>query len=248
MITNDTEFLKFIKLLSDNNLLTHVTLVGSWAEYIYKKTNILPDGYDPNIRTRDVDFLLKNMRKPNPPINLISLAKSEGYFIDEDRLNGTTKFQNRDFEIEFLIEQKGAGVTPTLKTNLGVTAQALRHMNILNQNIIDVNYLEFNISVPAPEAYAIHKIIINNERGKKAEKDMQAILKIWKYLDQSKIESIKDTLSKKEKVILNQFENSYQKNINQSYEQSLASKLNGAGGKVESQDRKNNIKINQQER
>ncbi len=201
----DTDFLKFIKLLSDNELLKHLILVGSWAEFIYKKANLLPDEYSPYIRTRDVDFLLKNMRKPEPPVSLSTLAKEEGYFVSEDRLNGTTKFQKNDFEIEFLIEQKGSGVAPTIKTNLGVTAQALRHMSILSQNTIKVKYLEFELFLPCPEAYAIHKIIINKERKRKAEKDLNAILNIWPYLNKDKVHEIEQQLSKKETAVFMDF-------------------------------------------
>lgn len=201
----DTDLLKFIKLLSDNDLLQHVILVGSWAEYIYKKTDVLPEGYDPLIRTRDVDFLLKNMRKPTPPVSLIALAREEGYLVNEDRLNNTTKFLKNDFEVEFLIEQKGAGTMPTLYTNLGVTAQALRHMNILSSNTMNVRYLEFDITLPCPEAYAIHKIIINSERKRKAEKDLKAILNIWGYLDAEKIAEIQEKLTKKERQVFKAF-------------------------------------------
>ncbi len=206
---NDTDFLRFIKLLSDNDLLKHVILVGSWAEYVYKRSGLLPEEYDPNIRTRDVDFLLKNMRKPQPAVSLSNLAKEEGYFVSRDRLNGTSKFQKNDFEIEFLIEQKGAGIAPALETNLGVTAQALRHMNILSKNSTVVCYLGFDIAVPLPEAYALHKIIINKERKRKAEKDLNAILNIWNFLDKDKVDEIRQSLTKKENLTVEEFLKEY---------------------------------------
>ena len=34
------QFTKFIKLMSDNNCLQHVILVGSWAEYIYEQAEM----------------------------------------------------------------------------------------------------------------------------------------------------------------------------------------------------------------
>jgi hypothetical protein len=62
------EFLKIIKLLSDNDLLDHVVVVGSWSEFLYQRTGLIP----PNttaLRTLDVDILVRNLRKPNPPVN-----------------------------------------------------------------------------------------------------------------------------------------------------------------------------------
>lgn len=239
---NDTDFLKFIKLLSDNDLLKHVILIGSWAEFVYKRTNLLPEEYNPNIRTRDVDFLLKNMRKPEPPVSLSALAREEGYFVNEDRLNGTTKFQKNNFEIEFLIEQKGSGVYPTVKTNLGVTAQALRHMNILSENVFVAKYFAFEITLPHPEAYAIHKIVINRERNRKAEKDMNAILNIWPYLDNEKLTEIANQLTKKEHAAFSEFLS----NIIDKHE-SLDSKLAGAKLGLDRQLEEANREIKKQE-
>lgn len=35
------DFWKFIKLLSDNGLLGHVIVIGSWAEYVYAQGGVL---------------------------------------------------------------------------------------------------------------------------------------------------------------------------------------------------------------
>ena len=57
------DFWAFIKLLNDNQLLDHIILIGSWAEYVYAQSGIL-QGYSANLRTLDIDFLIKNMRIP----------------------------------------------------------------------------------------------------------------------------------------------------------------------------------------
>lgn len=49
------EFLGFLKLLADNDLLDHVLVAGSWAEYVYSQTGLLP-GFDVHLRTLDMDF------------------------------------------------------------------------------------------------------------------------------------------------------------------------------------------------
>lgn len=130
------DFWKFIRLLSDNGLLSHVIVVGSWAEYVYAQGGVL-SGFEANLRTLDIDFLVRNMRKPANPVSLTALARQAGYTVDVDSLCGTTKIFTPDFmEIEFLILQQGSGEKDTLKTNLGVNVQALRHMAILRDNTV----------------------------------------------------------------------------------------------------------------
>jgi len=55
MSIQQKEFTRFIKLLSDNDCLRYVILVGSWAEYIYEQTGLLK-GFDANIKTLDIVF------------------------------------------------------------------------------------------------------------------------------------------------------------------------------------------------
>lgn len=185
MSIQQKEFIKFIKLLDDNDCLEHVILIGSWAEFLYRELGVL-DGFETNIKTLDIDFLLKNMRRPMPERNIIPLVKEAGYLVERDVLNGTTKIYDKN------------GLESTLKTNLGVTAQSLRHLNILSANTINVSYIGMNITIPEPEAYAVHKMVINLERGRKQEKDCQAILNIWPYLYKKKAIDIITKLTKKE--------------------------------------------------
>lgn len=199
------DFWKFIGLLNDNHLLQYIVVVGSWAEYLYAQSGILP-GFSANLRTLDVDFLIKNMRRPDKPVSIVSLAKEAGYVIDSDTLEGTTKIYTPDLmEIEFIIEQKGSGLNSIIKTNLGVKAQALRHLSPLIHNPVMIEIFGISITVPSPEAYAIHKIIINKERGIKAEKDKQASLGLMPYLNRDKFYKIYNSLSKTERLKVNDF-------------------------------------------
>lgn len=136
---------------------------GHGAEYAYKEAEVLP-GFMPNIRTMDVDFLVRNLRRPSPAASLASLARERGFYVESDRMTGTTKLlDTTGLEVEFLIGKMGAGVKPALKTNVGVTAQALRHMDIISRNVVEVNCLGHDVIVPAPEAYVVHKMVINDE-------------------------------------------------------------------------------------
>ena len=176
-MTQETEFLKFIKLLDNNGCLSHVILVGSWAEFLYDKAKLLPE-FESNLRTLDVDFLVKNLHKPKEKIDIVKLAMDDGFLVETDRLFGTTKIINPEgLEIEFIIAKRGAGKEASVKTNLGVTAQSLRHLDILSKYTKTVEFFNMDIEVPLPEAFVIHKIIINNERKEKKEKDRISIKK-----------------------------------------------------------------------
>lgn len=211
MSIQQTEFLRFLKLLSDNDCLDYVILVGSWAEFVYQRTSLLLD-FHANLKTLDVDFLIRNLRRPVPAKNLAALARSEGYFIDRDRLTGTTRIVSREgLEVEFLINKTGAGMEHSLETNLGVSAQALRHMQILLQNTVTADYLGMRIMVPAPEAYVAHKMVIHRQRGKKQEKDKQAILNLWSHIDADRFKEIYNSLLVKEKKEIDWFIKEYVK-------------------------------------
>ena len=204
-INQEREFLKFVKLLNDNDVLKEMILIGSWAEFLYEESEILPKEYEANIQTLDVDFLLKNLKRPMPPKDLMSLAKEDGYITESDILTGVSKIYGENLEIEFLLAKKGAGNELALKTNLGVTAQTLRHLDVLLKNTMIISYMGYNIAVPLPEAYALHKIIINNQRGKKARKDALAIQNIFPYLNKETFNTIYSQLSKREKNSVNAF-------------------------------------------
>ena len=101
------DFWSFLRLLADNDLLKHVVVIGSWAEYLYAQAGVLPD-FEANLRTLDIDFLVKNLRRPVPQANIATLARAAGYIVEQDYLTETTKIYTPGFmEIEFLILQQG---------------------------------------------------------------------------------------------------------------------------------------------
>lgn len=208
------EVLRLLKLLHDNDILNHVVLIGSWAEYIYAQAGVLP-GYTMTLRTIDIDFLVKNLRRPTEPISLPALAKEEGYSVAHDVLMDTTKiFTPAGLEIEFLIPQKGSGVDKILETNLGVNAQALRHLGAIVDNSLTVNFLGMKLQVPCPEIYVLTKMIISSERRPvKQRKDLNSIIKLLPFIDFQKFDSLYAASTKKEKARVREFLEKYKEDI-----------------------------------
>lgn len=200
------EFWEFVEMLDSNDLLQDVIIIGSWAEHIYQRANIL-SGFTASLRTLDIDILLRNKNHPRDVKNLPAIARAAGYTTQIDYLTGATKLftKNNQLEVEFLIEQYGDGSESVIKTNLGVGAQALRHMGCLKANIIEAVIDKYCIRVPSPEAYVIHKAIINSQRGKKAEKDRESIFRLLPFLNANELARICNTLTKKERRAATEF-------------------------------------------
>lgn len=200
------EVLHLLKTMNDNGVLDHVVLVGSWAEYVYAMGGVLP-GFTATLRTIDVDFLVKNLRRPTAPIDVAALAKEEGYSIAHDTLSGTTKLMSPGgLEVEFLIPKKGSGSEQVLRTNLGVVAQSLWHMSAIIDNSITVNVLGMKVQVPCPEIYVLTKMIINEDRKpEKQLKDARSVQKLLPYLDYNKLDALFACSTKKEKARVRAF-------------------------------------------
>lgn len=78
-------------------------------------------------------------------------------------------------------------------------------MEILSGSSVEARCLGHIVNVPTPEAYAVHKMVINSQRGSKSTKDAQAILGIWPHLDKGKLETVLAKLTKKERARANDF-------------------------------------------
>lgn len=200
MIEPADDFERFLNLLEDEGCLKDVMVIGSWAEYLYGEAGVI-EGSVPSLKTMDIDFLVRNLRRPNPPVNVPSAARAIGYVPEADRLDGVTKiYSDSGLEIEFLICKRGAGRESALKTNIGVTAQALWHLDVLLSNPVVAPWRGMDVPVPSPEAYVAHKMVINGERGTKAEKDAAAILDLFPFINNADFEAVLESLTRKERT------------------------------------------------
>ena len=60
-----------LRILQEAGALEHLIIIGSWADYIYEQEGVL-DGFSSGIKTRDVDFLIPNLRKPRTKVDMVS--------------------------------------------------------------------------------------------------------------------------------------------------------------------------------
>jgi hypothetical protein len=204
-------FWEIIKILDKNKILDHVVLVGSWAEYVYEISGYFKD-FEANLKTRDIDFLVRNINKPREKINIIEVLEGEGFDTSIDYISNTYKFfRGKDLEVEFLVREMGEGRTGAYDVpSFGIKAEGLRHTGILINNSFSVKIEDIEITVPAPQAYVLQKIIIHKRRMNKADKDYLSIENLWDYITASMSESKKlkalfEKLSSKQKRTVKEY-------------------------------------------
>lgn len=96
-----------------------------------------------------------------------------------------------EFQIDFLTTAHRQSSAPVMLPNLNIGLQPLRFMEYSLERIAQAVLFDRNghavmVSVPAPERYAVHKLLIAGERGgalrTKANKDLQQAGALFEYL------------------------------------------------------------------
>jgi len=152
-------FWETIKILKKNNVLEHVVLIGSWAEYIYDVSDYLKD-FKANLKTKDIDFLIKNINKPKEGIYIIDILEKNGYETSIDYISGIFKFyKGKDLEIEFIVREIGKGQSePYTVPSFGIKAEGLRHTDLLIRNTVNFGIKNIEITVPTPQPIFCKKL------------------------------------------------------------------------------------------
>lgn len=176
-----------IKVLHDLDILPHIMLIGSWAEYLF--SSLFETDFDPNIRTRDIDFFYRNLNMPNKPIQFVEAMKKSGFLYEVDMVSEVARFYKEDLlEIEFLTKVIGSGAQPSyLIRALGIKAEGHRVINILDDFAAEVTKNGYTVTVPLPSAYVIQKILANPTRvpASKREKDIAAVINLLDHIKAS---------------------------------------------------------------
>lgn len=173
-----------LRRFNQAGILEDVILIGSWCTPFYQ-SYFSGIKYSPTIRTRDVDFLIPHPRDVRANVNIPDLLKDLGFIIGYRGARGYMKLEHPDLVVEFLSPEKGKGTDkPISIPRLGVNAVALRFLNLLTENTIKVAVENFEVWLPHPANFALHKLIIFQRRSKedKAAKDRNAAIKILRAL------------------------------------------------------------------
>jgi len=194
--------LEVLRRMKREGILDKIMLAGSWCVILYedyfKGKSILPV-----LRTRDLEFLFPVPFNLDRKTDLYDLLKDLGFVLDFKGEQGYIIFQHPDLILEFLVPARGKGsVKPFPLKQLGINAQALRFMDALARNPIQMQFNDVTVTLPHPIDFALHKLLIAGRRKdkEKAEKDRaQAIALLIALNASGEIEDIRkvfDTMPK----------------------------------------------------
>ena len=194
--------LEVLRRMKREGILDKIMLAGSWCVILYedyfKGKSILPV-----IRTRDLEFLFPVPLNLDRKTDLYDLLKDLGFVLDFKGEQGYIIFQHPDLILEFLVPARGKGsVKPFPLKQLGINAQAMRFMDALARNPIQMQFNDVTVTLPHPIDFALHKLLIAGRRKdkEKAEKDRaQAIALLIALNASGEIEDIRkvfDTMPK----------------------------------------------------
>ncbi len=184
--------LEVLRRLESNGVLNDVILIGSWCMVFYKKYF---SGYDyvPSIRTRDIDFFVPRPRTIGATTDLPETMKDLGFIQGFHGREGYMILEHPELSIEFLVAEKGKGTDkPVLLPQLKMNGQALRFMDLLAKNTIQVDAEGILVTVPHPANFALHKLIVAHRRRdkNKSARDREAAILVLKKLTRKKEQSI----------------------------------------------------------
>jgi len=216
--------MQVLNIFNKAGILKHIILIGSWSIYFYKDY-FKSKAYSTFIRTRDIDFLVPHPRNVRANVSVPELLKDLGFVISYIGSKGYMKLEHPDLVVEFLSPERGKGTDrPIPIPRLNINAVALRFLNLLTENTIKVAIESFEISLPHPANFALHKLIIFQRRFKedKAIKDRNAAVEIFRTLvDKGEAEIIKHIfnfmLPKWQKKVIKGLEEAKENDIAQLY-------------------------------
>lgn len=167
-----------LKRLHEKELLDHIILIGSWCMPFYKEY-FSDVEYLSTIKTRDVDFLIPFPKNIRTNTDIPKLFKDLGFIVGFSTAKGYMRLEHPDLIIEFLVPEKGRGTDkPIDVAQLKINATALRYLNILSEKTIKVRVTNFDVLLPHPATFALHKLIISNRRQQKDKSTKDKIMAI----------------------------------------------------------------------
>ena len=199
-----------LEVLNKKGILDNLIIVGSWCLYFYKH-HFKEASSLANIRTLDIDIDVNLLRKKKIRIDIPELLNPLGFDI-KFHSDDSIILIHPEIKMEFLVSEKGRPTDKPVKLpGFGITAQPLRWLDFLEEEIITVNYKNLHVKIPHPVRFAIHKLIISQRRRGKKGKHQKDIIQAFEVLNmlvmmnqKQKIIDIINTLTRKQKKLIRQ--------------------------------------------
>lgn len=182
--------------LAGRGLLSQLMLIGSWCLLSYEDY-FRGASYHPDIRTRDLDLLIPRPLRLVRKTDLFALLEDLGFVLDFKGEGGWITFQHPELILEFLVPERGGGTNqPVAVPALGINAQALRFLDLLLADPVQLRFQGVLVTVPHPATFALHKLIIAARRkNDKGERDRaQAVQLLHTLVEAGETETIRQRL------------------------------------------------------
>ena len=116
---------------------------------------------------------------------MISLLETNGFLVQQSAVTLQHRFFKPELEVEFLAREIGAGqADPYDAPGFGIKVSGLRQLELLSENMLRIPLRDCEIQVPTPEAYVLHKLLIQRQTDEKARKDLRAVENLLEYIRQ----------------------------------------------------------------
>jgi len=181
------EIRELLRSLCITGFFSHGLLTGSWVFPLYESAFKIR--YP--LKTFDIDFVVnlssfRSLKSVDLERTLVGL----GYVTVFDYRTGLRKYSKEGFEVEFLVQRRGSRDLDHIAIKqLNVTATPLPFLQILFHATLSVNFGDFKIKIPSPEALFVHKLIIAQRRNNliKQENDLSQCKALIPILNQEQV-------------------------------------------------------------
>jgi hypothetical protein len=176
-------FLTVLKAFQKEGLLDDLVLIGSWTHLLYAEHFKHPPEI-PATRTLDLDFLVSKPKLVKKEVDVPAVLKALDFRENVDPDDKVVKYLHPELELELLAPMTGPKDNrPVPVPRLKTSAQKLRFLDVLGDNVLVVTYKGMKVKVPEPAAYVLQKLLIQDKRKpEKKAKDMEAMQGISSFL------------------------------------------------------------------
>lgn len=176
--------------------LDEIVIIGGWVPLLYRRYGKLSSRH-PSLRTIDIDIVVPGTLKEvgRPTIDeLLIQAGYEAPVYGSD-ISSATKYKLRSpvTEVEFLTPEVGLPGRPFRTVQRGLTAQRLRYLAILLENINEIRVsddlppgstIDLIVRIPSPAAFIYQKGLTLVKRHSKVAKDLYYIFDLIDSADE----------------------------------------------------------------
>lgn len=198
MEVNETELLSLlnaIKVLIP--YLDEIVIVGGWVPFLYHRYSQMPSPH-PLLRTMDIDVVVPRHVEEHGRPTIDELLSRAGYQARISSLDvPVVKYElaSPDTKIEFLTPEIGRPGKAAIAVQRGLTAQALRYLQILLENTkkieindtIDGSDISLVVAVPSPGAFIYQKgLTLSPSSRRSSTKVDKDLYYIFNFVDSSR--------------------------------------------------------------